>query len=68
MSNIQFYEYSMHQTIGHNRLRSLVIRYIPLGDVVILIGSLNMPLLEKLILIDLYDHSKLSTIFVHRLS
>jgi hypothetical protein len=44
---------------GGTHLKHLLLRYITLDDVIILIGSINMPLLEELILIDMYDHSKL---------
>jgi hypothetical protein len=56
--NIQFSEHDLHQISDSCRLRSLLIRYISLGDLVVLIGSSKMPLLEKLTLIDLYDSSK----------
>lgn len=58
--NIELYEHDLRQISDVSRLRSLLIRYISLNDFVILIGSLKMPLLEKLTLIDLYDNSKLS--------
>jgi len=58
--DIRFCEHGLRQKLDGTRLRSLLIRYISLGDLITLIGSLTMPLLEKLILVDLYDHSKLS--------
>lgn len=60
ISNIQLCEHDLRQIASDIRLRSLVIRYISLVDLIILISSLNMSLLEKLILVDLYDHSKLT--------
>jgi hypothetical protein len=60
VSNVQLCEDGLRRIAGGTRLRSLLIRYIALGDLVMLIGSLNMPLLEKLTLVDLYDNSKLS--------
>ncbi len=57
---VQLREHDLRQIADSCRLRSLLIRYIPLGDFVILIGSLRMPTLEKLTLVDLYDSSKLS--------
>jgi len=44
---------------GGIHLRFLLLRYLTLNDVIILIGSLTMPLLENFILIHIYDHSKL---------
>jgi hypothetical protein len=60
VSHIPLCEHDLRQMADGSRLRSLIIRYIAFGDLIVLIGSLTMPLLEKLILIDLYDHSKLS--------
>jgi hypothetical protein len=60
ISNIQLRENDLRSTAGSIRLRSLVIRYISLGDLIILIRSLNMSSLQQLILVDLYDNSKLS--------
>lgn len=54
---------NFRRVTGDIKLRSLVLRYISIGDLVILIDSLNMPLLEKLILIDLYGYSKLLELF-----
>ena len=44
---------------GGIHLRFLLLRYLTLNDVIILIGSLTMPLLENLILIDVYDDREL---------
>ena len=41
------------------RLRSLIIRYISLGDLNVLIGAVKMSVLEEFILVDLYTNSKL---------
>lgn len=60
VSAIQLCEHDLHERVDGARLRFLLLRYLTLGDAVILLGSLTMPLLEKLILVDLYDHSKLS--------
>lgn len=60
ISNIQLRENDLRSTAGSIRLRSLVIRYISLGDLIILMRSLNMSSLQQLILVDLYDNSKLS--------
>ncbi|CAF1315387.1 unnamed protein product, partial [Didymodactylos carnosus] len=56
-SNIHLCEYNLREIADGTRLRTLLLRYITLSDIIILIGSLTMPLLEKLILIDLYDHT-----------
>ena len=42
ISNIQLRENDLRSTAGSIRLRSLVIRYISLGDLIILMRSLNM--------------------------
>jgi hypothetical protein len=58
--NIQLCEHVLRQTADGTRLKSLLLRYINLGDVIILIRSVAMRLLQKLTLVDLYDQSKLS--------
>jgi hypothetical protein len=52
-------DYLREKVDGGIHLRFLLLRYFTLNDVIILIGSLTMPLLENLILIDMYDDSKL---------
>jgi hypothetical protein len=58
VANIYLSDYDLHQIGDGTRLRSLLLRNIALNDVIVLIGSLTMPLLEKLTLIDSYDQSK----------
>ncbi len=41
-----------------HRLRSLQLHHISLGDLLIFVSTVNMPLLEKLTLIEVYDNSK----------
>ncbi|CAF2736744.1 unnamed protein product [Rotaria sp. Silwood2] len=53
--NIHLCDYNLREIADGTRLRSLLLRYLSLSDIILLIGSLTMPLLEKLILIDLYD-------------
>lgn len=48
----------LRRMVNTCQLRSLLIRYIPLGDLLRLIVLVKMPLLEQLVLIDLYDNSK----------
>ncbi|CAF3998479.1 unnamed protein product [Rotaria sordida] len=56
--NTQLWKDSLRQTAnGGTHLRVLVLRYITLNDVIILIGTLTMPLLEELILIDIQQDS-----------
>ncbi|CAF3554798.1 unnamed protein product [Rotaria socialis] len=57
ISNIQLCEHELRKVADGTRLRSLVLRYINLKDAVILMDSLTMPLLEKLIFVDLYDRT-----------
>ncbi|CAF3626498.1 unnamed protein product [Rotaria sordida] len=59
VGNIQLCENDLRQIGDGTRLRSLLLRYFTLTDVIILIGSLSMPLLEQLILVDLYDHKSI---------
>ncbi|CAF4997329.1 unnamed protein product, partial [Rotaria sp. Silwood1] len=60
ISIIKFYKNELSEIIDGTRLKSIFLRYIFLTDLIILSNSLTMSLLEKLLLIDLYDHSKLS--------
>ncbi|CAF4300600.1 unnamed protein product, partial [Rotaria sp. Silwood2] len=55
-SCIQLCKHDLHERFNGTRLRYLLICYLNLTDVVILLGSLTMPLLENMILVDLYDH------------
>ncbi|CAF3697866.1 unnamed protein product [Rotaria sordida] len=56
ISNIKFYKNELNEIVDSTRLKSLFLRYIFLNDLIILMNSLTMPLLEKLTLIDLYDY------------
>ncbi|CAF1095545.1 unnamed protein product [Adineta steineri] len=57
VSNIRLLDKDLFLMLDDCRLRSLLIRYISLGDVVTIIGLLKMPLLEKLTLIDMHDNT-----------
>ncbi|CAF4937049.1 unnamed protein product [Rotaria sp. Silwood1] len=59
VSNIHLCDYNLREIADGTRLRSLLLRYLSLSDIILLIGSLTMPLLEKLILIDLYDDNRI---------
>ncbi len=56
---VKFCENDIHQMTDATRLRTLVLRHLALHNVTVLIRSLNMPLLEKLILVEIFDESKL---------
>ena len=56
--NIQFNDVHLREQLDGIRLRYLLLRYINLIDVITSIDSLSMPVLETLILVDMYDHSK----------
>ena len=56
---IQFCENDIRQMTDATRLQTLILRHLSLYNVTILIRSLNMPLLKKLILVDIFDESKL---------
>ena len=45
-----------------SRLQTLILRHLSLDKVTILIRSINMPLLKKLILVEIFDESKLESI------
>ncbi|CAF1417706.1 unnamed protein product, partial [Rotaria sp. Silwood1] len=57
MSNISFDKNQLKEIVDGTRLKSLFLRYIFLNELIILMNSLTMSLLEKFILIDLYDHT-----------
>ncbi|CAF2100591.1 unnamed protein product [Rotaria magnacalcarata] len=57
ISSISFDKSQFNEIVDGTRLKSLFLRYIFLNDLIILMNSLTMPLLEKFILIDLYDHT-----------
>ncbi|CAF0741225.1 unnamed protein product [Adineta steineri] len=55
--DIQLSEDSLRQTaVVSTHLKHLLLRYITLNDAIILIGSSIMPVLEELILINMYDN------------
>jgi hypothetical protein len=59
-SNVQPSKDSLRQTpIGCAHLKHLLLRFITLNDVITLLSSSSIPLLEELILINMYDNSKL---------
>ena len=58
LPSIQPFQHGLHQMTDTCRLRSLLIRYILLDDLLKLFSSVKMPLLEQLTLVDLYDNSK----------
>ncbi|CAF1412732.1 unnamed protein product [Adineta ricciae] len=55
--NIHLCDYNLREIADGSHLRSLILRYVTLSDTIILLDSLVMPVLEKLILIDLYDQT-----------
>ncbi|CAF0724874.1 unnamed protein product [Adineta steineri] len=56
--DIQLSEDSLRQTVvASTHLKHLLLRYITLNDAIILIGSSIMPVLEELILINMYDNT-----------
>ncbi|CAM2728191.1 unnamed protein product [Rotaria socialis] len=57
ISSISFDKSQLNEIVDGTRLKSLFLRYIFLHDLIILMNSLAMPLLEKFILTDLYDHT-----------
>ncbi|CAF2067975.1 unnamed protein product [Rotaria magnacalcarata] len=57
ISSISFDKSQFNEIVDGTRLKSLFLRYILLNDLIILMNSLTMSLLEKFILIDLYDHT-----------
>ncbi|CAF4147540.1 unnamed protein product, partial [Rotaria magnacalcarata] len=57
VSSISFDKSQINEIVDGTRLKSLFLRYIFLNDLIILMNSLTMSLLEKFILIALYDHT-----------
>jgi len=65
LPNIQLSKDYLRETAnGGIHLKHLLLRYITLHDFIRLVSLLTMPSLEELILIDMYDDSKL---FLHEL-
>ena len=59
MVNIQLNDVHLpRERIDDIRLRYLLLRYINLSDLITSIDLLSMPVLETLILVDIYDHSE----------
>ena len=56
---ISFCENDIRQMIDATRLRSVVLRHLSLDNVTMFIRSVTMPLLKKIILVDIFDQSKL---------
>ncbi|CAF3855020.1 unnamed protein product [Rotaria sordida] len=54
---IQFCESDIRQMTDGTRLQTLVLRHLALYNVIILIRSFNMPLLNKLTLVDIFDET-----------
>ena len=53
-------EQTLRQQTDGSRLRTLFIRHMAFEDLIVLIDSLSMPVLEQLTLIDIYGRSKSS--------
>jgi hypothetical protein len=58
----EFCENHIRQMTDASRLQTLILRHLSLDKVTILIRSLNMPLLKKLILVEIFDESKLESL------
>ncbi|CAF1301281.1 unnamed protein product [Adineta steineri] len=54
---IEFCENHILQMADATRLRTLVLRHLSLHNITILIRSLNMPLLKKLIVVEIFDET-----------
>ncbi|CAF1343961.1 unnamed protein product [Rotaria sordida] len=59
-SGIRLCKHDLRERLDGTRLRYLLLRYLSLSDVVILLDALTMPLLENMILVDLYDYTHTS--------
>jgi hypothetical protein len=57
--HIQFCANDIRQMTDTTRLRTLVLCHLALSNVIMLLRCLNMPVLEKLTLVDIFDESKL---------
>ncbi len=54
----QLCDIAIRQRADATRLQTLILRHLALSELVTLLHSLNMPVLEKLTLVDLFDESK----------
>lgn len=63
ISSDQLNKTHLYGIVGYTRLKSLILRFFSIIDFNALLDSLKMPLLEKLILVDFYDNSKLYATF-----
>ncbi|CAF4014703.1 unnamed protein product [Rotaria magnacalcarata] len=55
--DIQFCQSDIRRMTDATRLQSLLLRHLALNQLTILLNSLNMPLLEKLTLVDIFDET-----------
>ncbi len=55
----QLCDIDVRQRADATRLQTLILRHLTLSELVTLLHSLNMPLLKKLTLVDIFDESKL---------
>ncbi|CAF1364019.1 unnamed protein product [Rotaria sordida] len=55
--DIQLCERDIRQMANATRLQTLVLRHLALSHLIILLNSLNMPLLKKLTLVDIFDET-----------
>lgn len=60
----EFCQNHIRQMTDASRLQTLILRHLSLDKVTILIRSLNMPLLKKLILVEIFDESLRIKIFI----
>lgn len=56
---IQFCPSDIRRITDATRLQTLILRHLALNQLIILLNSLNMPLLKKLTLVDIFDESRL---------
>ncbi|CAF3475682.1 unnamed protein product [Rotaria socialis] len=55
--DIQFCQSDIRRMTDATRLQSLLLRHLALNQLIILLDSLNMPLLKKLTLVDIFDET-----------
>ncbi|CAF3765560.1 unnamed protein product [Rotaria sp. Silwood1] len=57
--HIRFCQSDIHRMTDATKLQTLLLRHLALNQLIILLNSLNMPLLKKLTLVDIFDESRL---------
>jgi hypothetical protein len=60
---VPFCQFDIRRIADASRLQTLLLRHLAFNQLLILLNSLNMPLLKKLTLVDIFDESRLLMYF-----